>query len=85
MLLEGSNTGVVVDVIGGAVGPRLTTELDSSEATSELETISNEELLGNCSLAGIVNPSVELLAIDSVEERTGGAVGFRIMLLTCEG
>lgn len=88
MLLEGSITGVVVDAMGGAVGPRLIMELDSPGSVARLETTSKEELLGSCSLAGIlvgiVDPSVELPAIDSVEERTGGAVGFRTMLLTSE-
>jgi hypothetical protein len=32
-----------------------------------------------------VDSSVELPEINPVEERTGGAVGFRTMLLTCEG
>jgi hypothetical protein len=89
MLLEGSNTGVVVDAMGGAVGPRLIMELDSPGAVAKLETTSKEELLGSCSLAGIlagiVDSSVELPEINPVEERTGGAVGFRTMLLTCEG
>lgn len=84
MLLEGSITGVVVDAMGGAVGPRLTIELDNPGEVAKLETTSKEELLGGCSLAGIVDPSVELPAIDSVEERKGGAVGFRTMLLTSE-
>ena len=88
MLLEGSNTGVIVDAVGAAVGPRLITELDSPGAVPELETTSKEELLGSCSLAGIlagiVNSNIELPAIDPVEGKTGGAVGFRTILLTCE-